>query len=203
MVDREEAAPRPVRVRAVPWKTPTEDRVRGALGGVPAYVRRAKRLEDSTARLFDTAREAREEMLVFVALRFRQALDLLEEEHARELPPETVGALGGILEEIEALPSFCRLRERPRRAHRKRELDRALGSLGESVRRFNREWRRWLEEEAPLSEVNAQVEGYNKNYAFEKQCAVKYVPLNRIRAEKKRPLTVEDLLDRFPFLPEP
>jgi hypothetical protein len=193
---------RVTRIPAVPWTTPTEEKVKGALGEVPAYVRRARRLEEAVASLFEAARQAREELLLFVALRFRQVLDLLEDEEARELPVETIEALGAILDEIETLEAFCRLRQRPRQPGR-REIDKALDALRESVRRFNAKWVRWVAEEAPLDEVNRQVEGYNENYAFEKQCAVKYVPLNKLRVEKKTPLTEADLLERFPSLPVP
>jgi hypothetical protein len=187
----------------VPWRTPTEDKVRGALGEVPAYVRRARRVEEAVDRLFAKAAGAREELLTFVSLRFRQVLDLLEEDRARDLPTATIDALGRILEEVEGLDAFCRLGRRPRKPGRAGELPKALVALGASVRRFNAGWRRWIEEEAPLDEVNTEVEGYNEHYAFEKQCAVKYVPLNQLRVEKKRPLTEDDLLERLPLLPEP
>lgn len=190
-------------IRAVPWKTPTAEKVKGALGEVPAYVRRARNMEQAVADLFRDSAKAREEMLGFVALRFRQVLDVLDEEAARELPVPTVAALGVILAELEPLEAFYRLKSRTRAPRAGKELERALAALRESVGRFNARWERWIDEEAPLAEVNRHIDGYNRHYEFERQCALKYVPLNRITFEKRAPLDGADLLEQLPFLPLP
>jgi hypothetical protein len=190
-------------IHAVPWKTPTEEKVKGALGEVPAYVRRARNLEQAVADLFRDAAKAREEMLGFVALRFRQVLDVLDEDTARELDVSAVAALGVILAELEPLPAFYRLKSRARPPRGAREVERTVAALRESVGRFNTRWERWIDEEAPLAEVNRQVDGYNRHYEFERQCALKYVPLDKVTFEKRAPLDRADLLERLPVLPLP
>lgn len=148
--------PRKARIRAVPWTTSTEEKVMGALGEIPAYVRRARRVEKSIAALHREACEVREEMLRFVVLRRKRV--------------EETGD------------------------------PRALDALRTSIRRFNRRWPEWLAGEAPLDRVNEEIDGYNRHYRMERQCAVKYVPLDKIAFTKKERITVESMLDRYPLL---
>lgn len=189
----EEKASKP-RVRAVPWTTPTEEKVKGALGELPAYVRRARRLEETVARLWAEAAAAREEMLLFVFLRLRRVL---------ELGAAAGPAIDAIREEAERFPTFRALRPRPPTRARKREPERALAALADSVTRFNARWRKWIDDDAPLVAVNAEIEGYNRHYEFERQCALKYVPLDKVPFRKRAPLTADDVLEALPFLPAP
>ena len=84
---------------------------------------------------------------------------------------------------------------------RRGEPQRSLEALGESVARFNSRWRRWVEEEAELDELNRQVDGYNRHYRDERQAALRYVPVNKVGFEPKPPVTTEDVLARLPLLP--
>jgi len=52
-----------------------------------------------------------------------------------------------------------------------------------------------------LPAVNALVEDYNRHYAFERQCALRYVPFDKVALERKKPLGRTDLLERLPLLP--
>jgi len=148
------------RIRAVPWKTSTAERVEGALGEIPAYVKRALRVERAVDALLRKAERRYREGLRFVALRRRER-DAATGERARE---------------------------------------RARHVLAETVDRFNARWAHWLGKDGRYAAVNAEIEGYNRWYAVERQCAVKYVPLDSIRQEKRAPLGPGDLLARFPLL---
>lgn len=184
-------------VRAVPWKTPTEDKVKGALGEIPAYVRRAKGLEATIDRLWREAEAARSELLAWVCLRAWQVEALPEAE-----APEG-GAFDSVRTAVEGLPAWRRLSARTPPKVRRGDGVRARDRLRDSIRRFNAAWETWLDEEAPLNEVNEQVEGYNRHWAFERQCVAKYVPLDKLGFRRREPLTREDLLDRYPLLPMP
>jgi len=148
------------RFRAVPWKTSTAERVEGALGEIPAYVKRALRVERAVDALFRAAERRYREGLRFVALRRR----------------ERDAAAGA------------------------RASERAERVLAGTVDRFNARWAHWLKKDGRYAAVNAEIEGYNRWYAVERQCAVKYVPLDSIRQEKRAPLGPDDLLARFPLL---
>ena len=63
------AEPRKVRIRAVPWTTSTADKVKGMLGELPAYVKRARRVERLIEGLFHAAGEAYDERMRFVRIR--------------------------------------------------------------------------------------------------------------------------------------
>jgi hypothetical protein len=151
--------PRKAHVRAVPWTTPTEEKVKGALGEIPAYVRRARRVEDAVEALHREAAEIREEMLRFVVLRRKR------------------------VEESDD--------------------PRALEALRTSIRRFNRRWEAWIREEAPIDRVNDRIDGYNRHYRMERQCALKYVPLDKVAFTPKERITPESLLEEYPLLPLP
>ena len=190
-------------VRAVPWTTPTEEKVKGALGEVPAYMRRARKLEDEIGLLWEAAGTAREELLPWVCLRLRRLLDLPEERLREEFSPASDAALESLYEEVRRLEPFRRLRPRPGPGARRGLPSRALEALRGSIIRFNRAWTRWIDEESGLETVNELIEGYNRHFVFERQCAVRYVPLNRLTFRKKKPLSRLDLLERHPLLTLP
>ena len=194
---------RPLRIHAVPWKTSTEQKIKGALGEVPAYIRRARRMEEAVERLYVEVAEVREGFLEFTCLRLRELLDVMSEDYGRRLPEETVRALGVILDAVDEHPSILKLMARPRPPHDRREPESALALLRKSVDRFNTRFSRWLTEEAPLDAVNEEIRGYNKHYSFERQCALRFVPLDKVMFEPRAPLTEMDLLTRFPLLPRP
>jgi hypothetical protein len=168
--------------------------VKGALGEVPAYVRRARRTEDAVRGLHLEVGGHREELLAFVCLRLRQYVDAVP----GPLPPR----IAAIHAEIRETATFAELRPRPARG-RKNAPDVAAARLRESVARFNRRFLRWIDDEAPLDRANREIEGYNRYYALERQAALRYVPADQVRFEKRKLLTRDDLLAAFPLLPEP
>lgn len=188
--------PKKAHVRAVPWKTPPEDMVKGALGEVPAYVRRARRVEDAMRDLFRDAALAREERLLFVVLRLGHHRDVLA-----ALDREPSVGVTSLHDAVAGLEAWRRRRSRS--VGLAGEPARSLASLRESVARFNRRWEAWVREEAPLARVNREVDGYNRHYRLERQCALKYVPFDAIRFEEKSAVTAADLLREFPLLTVP
>lgn len=180
-------------VHAVPLKTPTAEKVKGALGELPAYVQRARRTEDAVAAAFREASRTREEMLSFVCLRLRQYLDSVPG------PDPIHPTVRKIHEAVRELSTFKELRSRPARRSASRV---ALGRLGASVARFNRRFRRFIEEDAPLDRANREIDGFNRYYPLERQAAIRHVPLDKLTLEAKTPLTREDLIRELPLLPE-
>lgn len=203
MNEEQTGTPKRIRIRGVPWKTTTTEQVKAALGEIPSYIRRVRDLELGIDELFTEARAAREEMLDFVCLRFRRVLDILSEEQGAALPQQTVHALGIILDEVDELPSFLKLREQPRDPRKTAEIEKAISELQSSVRRFNARWSEWVEQEAPLSRVNTLVDAYNRHYRIEKQCAVRYIPLDKLDFKRRDPLTTDDVFRALPLIPEP
>jgi hypothetical protein len=163
--------------------------------GVPAYLRRARRVEDSWAELLDRLRIDRRTLLAGVRLHLRLLLDAAG--HLDALRPVVTD------ERIELLRSWAvefGLAERPPTGAGPRRLRRAVRELVASVARFNRKWSAHVAD-TDLSEVNAERDGYNRWYLLEKECAV-----GVIRASQGfRPLppaTTADVQAALPPLPE-
>ena len=69
-----EEAPSPVRIRAGFWKRTLAERVQSALGELPAYLRRARRVERARVSLFSVATREYRKRLRFVSIR-RKSLE--------------------------------------------------------------------------------------------------------------------------------
>lgn len=153
-----------------------------ALFDAPAYIRRARRVEEAYEQLLDRARRQREEWLVMVRLHLGQlhALAgrweaLLPWIDARDFP---------LLEELlHALAPRLRVPLAP--TNSPRVLRQALTQLIDSLERFNSRWRAYLGK-LDLTPINDLRAGYNRYYVLEKACALR-----------------SDLLARANFLPLP
>lgn len=177
--------PGKIHVRAVPWKTPTAEKVKGALGEAPAYVRRARRMEDAIDDAFATAARKCEELLAFVCLRLRRYLDAVPDPAAH--PAE----VARIRKQVAALATFRDVRPRP--PDRRTSPPQLLARLHESAARFDRRWRAWIDEARPLDRANREIEGYNRWYQMERQAALRHVPPDAVRFRKRELLREEDL----------
>jgi hypothetical protein len=165
----------------------------------PAYVRRARAVEDAFDNLLDRCRRQRIEWLAGVRLHLGalragagdwvnlrplladdEQIDVLKLLHAEAGDPEyaMVGPQHG------------------------RGLRRALRSLAGSIGRFNCRWRAYIVE-LDLSPINALRDGYNRNYLLEKECAVGSARLLPQTFRRLAPVTSGEILDRLPPLPEP
>jgi len=193
---------RPAAPRATPWRTSTEERVAGALGELPAYVRRARGVEEAIERFHEALAREREERLEITALKVRRLVDLGDEalaEHGGDLDRDALAALVAELAEIEA---YRRVRARPART-RPADVARAIREVRRSVVRFNEAWEAHLAGEEPYALVNERIDGYNRWYALERQCALRYVPVNRVSFAPIEPVTPERARARHPGLPCP
>ncbi len=165
----------------------------------PAYIRRARGMEEAYALLLARCREVRGEMLSMPRLRLgtlhalaggwgalapllsADDIDALARAHAElapvlKLPPAPTG-------------SIWRLRA-------------ALDEVIASNTRFNQRWMKYMAG-VDLSEVNRLRDGYNRHYVVEKACALRSDLLARHGFEPMPPLTLDDLLALMPPLPVP
>ncbi len=166
----------------------------------PAYVRRARRVEEALAALVARCRRQRDEWLEIVRMRLGRLDALAGEWEALAAfldgddQPAMLRQLYGALEP--------RLRHRLERTLNPSVLWRALTDLAASIERFNRRWERFLAG-VDLAEVNALRDGYNRYYLLEKECAVRSPRVARQGYRRLEPLTTADLATLLPPLPVP
>ena len=153
-------APPPVRIRTGFWKRSLAERVESALGELPAYLRRARRVERVRAALFSSAAREYEERLRFVHMR----------------------------------------RDSVQNARGDAAIRRARRSLVGAIARFDKSWTRWVERDAQIEQVNEEIRGYNRYFELERQCALKYVPVNAVEFEPQPEVSREEIFARFPRL---
>lgn len=164
----------------------------------PAYMRRARGVEEALANLLARCRGARDELLEPVRSRLATALGLAGDE--RRLLP--LLADEGQLETLqrlrdEVLPEPAESVGRTRWGWRLRS---ALRQLDEALEAFNRRWAEYLPG-VDLSEVNRTRDGYNKYYVLEKECALRSARLARQGFRPMEPMTPEELGRLLPPLP--
>lgn len=164
----------------------------------PAYVRRARRVEEALEGLLARCRAQRDEWLKLVRVRLG-LLRMLAGDWQVLGSQLADDAQVAVLERLHSeLEPRVRLRvpaTTSERAHR-----RALRELVESKERFNRRWAEFLPT-VDLGPVNAQREGYNRYYLLEKECAIRSPRLARQGFRRLEPLTVADLETLLPLLP--
>jgi hypothetical protein len=167
--------------------------------GAPAYVCRARGVEEAFRAVLERCRHKREELLALVRIRLGTLRELAGEwERLRPLLAEgELKVLQRMHEELQP-----RLRVPVSRARRERALRGALRELCESLESFNRRWLDFLRQVnlAPLNELR---EGYNRYYVLEKECAVRSPQLARQGFVRLEPATTADLEAHFPPLPVP
>jgi hypothetical protein len=166
---------------------------------VPAYVRRARRVEDAYHELLGRCRRQRADWLAGVRL------------HLGTLRAGAGdwGTLRPLLADDDQVEVLVRLHAEvgdpaypmtgPARPG---GLRRALRALGQSVERFNRRWRAFLDR-LDLTAINALRDGYNRYYLLEKECAVGPAGLRPQAFRRLEPVTAGELLDQLPQLPVP
>jgi hypothetical protein len=168
--------------------------------GAPAYVRRARAVQDALEQLLDRCRRQRNDLLDLVRCRLAmlralagdwavvrirlqddQQLDVLRDLHAGLEP---------------------RLRLSVQRTTSLRKLHRALRELQESLERFNSRWQAFVSG-VDFSHINELRVDYNRYYVLEKECAVRSPVLARQGFTRLEPFTKEQLLALLPPLPVP
>lgn len=165
----------------------------------PAYVRRARQVQDAFDTLLGQCRKKRDELLEFVRLDLgtlqglagdwqRLSPYLLEESH--------VQILAKLYDDLAP-----QLRVPVHRTSSGWQLKRALRSLSQSVARFNERWQAAIEQ-LDLTGINTLRDGYNCYYLLEKECAVRAPHVARQGFRRLEPLTHEEMLREFPLLPD-
>ena len=166
----------------------------------PAYVRRARQMEDAIEQLLAQCRQKRSELLEIVALRLGVLHELAGSwQHLRRL----LGTESDlkILEHLHA-ELAPNLRLPVERTTSVRRLRNAFLDLRASLVRFNRRWSAFLPD-VDLGPVNALIDGYNRYYVLEKECVVRSGPIARQGFRPREHLTLERLTALLPPLPVP
>jgi len=165
----------------------------------PAYVRRARQVEDAFNQLLARCRAQRDEWLKMV--RVRLGLLRMQAGDWAVLRPWLDDGQIELLDRlhIELAP---RLHVRVEATASGRALRRSLRELAESIARFNRRWTEFLPT-VNLAPINALRDGYNRYYLLEKECAIRSPRLARQGFLRLEPLTVVDLEAMLPTLPLP
>jgi hypothetical protein len=190
-------------VQPTPILSKDDDRLLKAVLGhydVPAYVRRARRVEDALEDLLCHCRCKRAEWLAMVRIRLGTLHGLAEnwirlrpylaDDHQCEILIELQRELAPELRiHVEATTS-------------PRLLRRGLYELRESLERFNRRWREFLAQVDP-SAVNEARDCYNRYYVLEKECAVRSPVAARHGFRRLEPITRAQIAEWFPELPVP
>jgi hypothetical protein len=166
----------------------------------PAYVRRARQVQEAFDQLVSRCRQQREEWLRMVRIRLGTLKALVED--WADLRPwlaneEQVHVLRDLHTALEP-----RLRLPVGSTTSPRVLRRALRELAESIGHFNRRWRAFLTtvDVAPINELR---DGYNRYFVLEKECALRSARLARQGFSRLGRLTVEELNVLLPPLPVP
>jgi hypothetical protein len=168
--------------------------------GAPAYVRRARRVQEVFEELIERCRRQRREWLVLVRARLA-ALRSAAGGWDGLRPWLADDAHFAVLEELYILAEAP---DPPRAtaAASARRVGRVLAQLRESIERFNRRWETFLHsvDLGPANEVRA---GYNQYYILEKECAIRSPVLARQGFRRLEALTPADLAAVLPPLPVP
>lgn len=166
----------------------------------PAYVRRARGVEEALERVVLVCQRRRDEWLVMVRIQLGTLKALAGDWDT--LRPWLAGEDQKLM--LQQLDSTLkpRLRVPIRPTSAPRVLRRALRNLAVSIERFNQRWARFLPT-VDLTEVNRRREEYNRFYLLEKECAVRSARVARQGYAPLAPLTLEDLMGLMPFLPMP
>lgn len=165
----------------------------------PAFVRRARQVEDSWTLLLDRCRFEQRRLLELPRMRIGRLMALA-------VPRSLLEGLvpGAELERLEQLHREWdpHLRSPVKPARSAKELADALSDLARSFERFNRRWSKFLNE-LELESINQLRRDYNRFYVLEKECALFS---SRIARDGFLPLpmiTTADLLAEFPLLSIP
>ncbi|MGE3805560.1 MAG: hypothetical protein AB7K24_12870 [Gemmataceae bacterium] len=161
----------------------------------PAYVRRARRVEDALNEVLERGRRQRRDWLEMVKLRLGTLVALAVHGFHDVLDEAAIRIVQDMHAELDP-----RLRVVPSAATSPRAIRRALAELNESIARFNERWQGYLAK-VDLRAVNEERADYNRYYLLEKECALRSARLARVGFRTLEPLTVDDLLERLPLLP--
>jgi len=166
----------------------------------PAYVRRARRVQQAFDDLVARCRRQRDEWLMMVVIRLG-TLRILAGTWDRLLPHAANDEQISVLERLwDELKPDLQVRVEPTSVEK--TLRRAIGQLATDIEAFNRRWTAFLPS-VDLSAVNELRGDYNRYYVLEKECAVRSLAVARHGFRPLPPLTTADLVEVLPELPVP
>jgi hypothetical protein len=171
-----------------------------SLFDAPAYIRRARGVEQALEHLLARACARREEWLPMARLRLgrlRALAGCWEALRPMLANDEQLAVLEGL---HAALNPKLRVAVEPTRSRRR--LRGALGELVESLERFNARWRAYLDK-IDLRHVNQKRADYNRYYVIEKACALRSDVLARLGFTPLAPLELAEVKALLPPLPVP
>jgi hypothetical protein len=155
---------------------------------VPAYVRRARQIQDALDFLLGRCRQQRETLLRPVRSGLKLCWQVAGHPELLQRAIQNSERCRTILELGDSLgvpcPNSSQTSLSPRR------LQQALDELQNSIVRFNRRWHAYLQQ-VDLEPINRLRAAYNRYYLLEKECALRsprlarqgYVPLEPLRTE--------------------
>jgi hypothetical protein len=164
----------------------------------PAYVRRARQVQDAFDTLTACCRRQRQQWLAMVCLRLAN-LRALAGQWTTLRPWLANDDQLDVLAQLHA-DLAPRLRAPVETTSSARILRRGLHELHDSIERFNGRWLEYLAN-ADLTPINALREGYNRYFLLEKECAVRSARLARQGFSRLEPLTLNELTALLPPLP--
>ena len=171
-----------------------------SLFDAPAYIRRARGVEEALAHLLARGLAQREEWLPMARLRLGQMHSLAGAWSALRLLL-TDDAQLAVLEELRTiLRPQLRVPVEPTTSPRR--LRTALIELIDSLERFNARWRTHLNK-IDLAAINKLRADYNRYYILEKSCALRSDRIARLGFTPLEPLTRADVEAMLPPLPVP
>ena len=168
----------------------------------PAFMRRAKQVEDAERLLHEQLTAKRLEGLAIVRLRVGQLRALAGDWHEVRPLLDDDGSLV-VLESLhDALQPELRLAVAATRS--RSVLRGALADLTVAIELFNQRWAKHVAQ-IDLAPINALRDGYNRNYLIEKECALRNSRVARLGFRRLEPLTTGELLAHYPLiaLPQP
>ncbi len=166
----------------------------------PAFIRRARRVEESYQHLLAKLDRERTQKLEMVRLRLGQLRALAGSWSALEPWFPDAAELTALQSLHDLLRPVLRLPPEPTTSWR--ILRGALVELTEAMAIFNRRWQKVLAQ-TDLTPVNAEREGYNRYYLLERECALGAARASREKFRPLESLTPTEIAERFPLLALP
>lgn len=163
----------------------------------PAYIRRARQVQDAYDHLIARCRKQRDDWLKMVRIRLGTIHALAGDWERLRLLLADDGQLQALQKLHEELQP--RLRVAVPASGSTRALRGALKELNESIARFNHRWQAYLDA-IDLTHVNQLREGYNRYYLLEKECALRSSTVARLGFRRLEPMRVEELFQLMPLL---
>ncbi len=167
----------------------------------PAFIKRARRVEDAEAQILSHCRGHRTALLEIPGIRLATAGALIAykwESLGDYLREDGFSAyLDALYKEWEP-----QLRVEVLATDSRRKIRRTLRELVSSFENFNKKWAQFLRE-LDLTSVNQVREDYNNYYVCEKACAFDSEQIGQRGFERLPPMMPDDVVKKLPYLNVP